>query len=177
MENEWGRIINVASEAAIKPLPQMIHYSMTKTSVVSLARAMAESTKGTRVAVKTVLPGPTWTAGVKKYFEGLASDEGKPAQKLIPSKPGKRKETKPGTPKDLMFQHTVPAVYQAPIQSRQKRSGISLGDSPVNVCGNCHLACRRKTRRQVSRREITVISVQMFIMMSNPQSQESHHEL
>ena len=83
LENDWGRIINVASEAAIKPLPQMIHYSMTKTSVVSLARGMAELTKGSNVTVNSVLPGPTWTAGVETYFEGLAADEGKPAQELI----------------------------------------------------------------------------------------------
>ncbi len=83
LEHNWGRVINVASESAIKPLPQMIHYSMTKTSVVSLARGMAELTKGSQVTVNSVLPGPTWTAGVESYFEGLATDEGKPAQELI----------------------------------------------------------------------------------------------
>jgi NAD(P)-dependent dehydrogenase (short-subunit alcohol dehydrogenase family) len=83
LENDWGRIINVASEAAIKPLPQMIHYSMTKTSIVSLARGMAELTKGSQVTVNSVLPGPTWTSGVEAYFEGLAADEGKPAKELI----------------------------------------------------------------------------------------------
>lgn len=83
LKNNWGRIINVASEAAIKPLPQMIHYSMTKTALVSLARGMAELTKGTRVTVNSLLPGPTWTAGVEAYFEGLAAEEGKPAKELI----------------------------------------------------------------------------------------------
>lgn len=83
LESNWGRVINVASEAAIKPLPQMIHYSMTKTSLVSLARGMAELTKGSQVTVNSVLPGPTWTAGVEAYFAGLAADEGKPAQELI----------------------------------------------------------------------------------------------
>jgi len=83
LENDYGRIINVASEAAIKPLPQMIHYSMTKTSLVSLARGMAELTKGTRVTVNSVLPGPTWTEGVEKYFDGLAAEEGKSAKELI----------------------------------------------------------------------------------------------
>ena len=62
----------VASEAAIKPLPQMIHYSMTKTALVSLAREMAELTKGSEVAVNSVLPGPTWTPGVETYFDGLS---------------------------------------------------------------------------------------------------------
>lgn len=83
LENNWGRVINVASESAIKPLPQMIHYSMTKTSLVALARGMAELTKGSQVTVNSVLPGPTWTAGVESYFEGLAADEGKPAGELI----------------------------------------------------------------------------------------------
>lgn len=83
LENDWGRIINVASEAAIKPLPQMIHYSTTKTALVSLARGMAELTKGSMVTVNSVLPGSTWTAGVEAYFEGLAADEGKSAEELI----------------------------------------------------------------------------------------------
>lgn len=83
LNNNSGRIINVASEAAVKPLPQMIHYSMTKTALVSLARGMAELTKGTRVTVNSLLPGPTWTEGVESYFDGLAAEEGKPAQELI----------------------------------------------------------------------------------------------
>lgn len=83
LEKDFGRIINVASEAAIKPLPQMVHYSMTKTSLVSLSRGLAELTKGSGVTVNSVLPGPTWTEGVEKYFDGLAAEEGKPAQELI----------------------------------------------------------------------------------------------
>lgn len=83
LENNWGKVINVASEAAIKPLPQMIQYSMTKTALVSLSRGMAELTKGSNVTVNSVLPGPTWTAGVEAYFDGLADDTGKPATELI----------------------------------------------------------------------------------------------
>lgn len=83
LENNWGRIINIASEAAIKPLPQMIHYSMTKTALVSLARGLAELTKGSRVTVNSLLPGPTWTAGVETYFKGLAAEEGKPEKTII----------------------------------------------------------------------------------------------
>ena len=30
LKNNTGRIINISSESAVKPLPQMIHYSMTK---------------------------------------------------------------------------------------------------------------------------------------------------
>ncbi|MFC1688589.1 SDR family NAD(P)-dependent oxidoreductase [Pseudomonadota bacterium] len=85
LENNWGRIINVSSEAGIKPLPQMIHYSMTKTSLISLSRGLAELTKGTNVTVNSVLPGPTWTEGVESYFEGLSAEEQRPVQEVIES--------------------------------------------------------------------------------------------
>ncbi len=83
LEKNWGRIVMVASEAAVKPLPQMVQYSMTKTAGVSLGRGLAELTKGTGVTVNSVLPGPTWTEGVETYFDGLAKEEGKPAAELI----------------------------------------------------------------------------------------------
>jgi len=83
LENNRGRIINVASEAGVKPLPQMIHYSTTKTALIGLSRGLAELTKGTAVTVNSLLPGPTWTAGVEAYFEGLAREEGKPIQALM----------------------------------------------------------------------------------------------
>ncbi len=83
LKKNSGRIINISSESAIKPLPQMIHYSMTKTAIVSLARGLAELTKGSDVTVNSVLPGPTWTSGVEAYFDGLAAEEGKSAKELI----------------------------------------------------------------------------------------------
>ena len=78
-----GSIVNLASEAGVKPLPQMIHYSVTKTAMLGLTRGMAELTKGTEVRVNSVLPGPTWTAGVEAYFEGLAEQKGEPVADII----------------------------------------------------------------------------------------------
>ena len=78
-----GSIVNLASEAGVKPLPQMIHYSVTKTAMLGLSRGMAELTKGTGVRVNSVLPGPTWTAGVEAYFEGLAEQKGEPLADVI----------------------------------------------------------------------------------------------
>jgi NAD(P)-dependent dehydrogenase (short-subunit alcohol dehydrogenase family) len=85
LENNSGSIINVASEAGFKPLPQMIHYSVSKTSLISLSRGLAEITKGSQVTVNSLLPGPTWTDGVEKYFDGLAKDEGKDIEDVIAS--------------------------------------------------------------------------------------------
>ncbi|SFB02081.1 MULTISPECIES: SDR family NAD(P)-dependent oxidoreductase [unclassified Bacillus (in: firmicutes)] len=75
LERNFGRIINIASEAGLKPLPQMIPYSVTKTALISLSRGLAELTKGTDVTVNSVLPGPTWTEGVESYMEGAAKAE------------------------------------------------------------------------------------------------------
>ena len=78
-----GSIVNLASEAGVKPLPQMIHYSVTKTAMLGLTRGMAELTKGTEVCVNSVLPGPTWTAGVAAYFQELADQKGEPLADVI----------------------------------------------------------------------------------------------
>ena len=78
-----GAIVNLASEAGVKPLPQMIHYSVTKTAMLGLTRGMAELTKGTEVRVNWVLPGPTWTDGVSRYFEGLAEQKGEPLDEIV----------------------------------------------------------------------------------------------
>ena len=83
LKNDTGRIINISSESAVKPLPQMIHYSMTKAAIVSLSRGLAELTKGSNVTVNSVLPGPTWTDGVESYFAELAIKEGKPVDEVI----------------------------------------------------------------------------------------------
>lgn len=83
LDRNRGAIINIASEAGIKPLPQMLHYSMTKTAVIALSRGLAELTKGTHVRVNCLLPGPTWTEGVAEYFDGLAVDEGRSVEDVL----------------------------------------------------------------------------------------------
>lgn len=78
-----GAIVNIASEAGVKPLPQMVHYSVSKTALIGLTRGMAELTKGTRVRVNSVLPGPTWTEGVMRYFDGLQAADGREMDEII----------------------------------------------------------------------------------------------
>jgi NAD(P)-dependent dehydrogenase (short-subunit alcohol dehydrogenase family) len=78
-----GAIVNIASEAGVKPLPLMVHYSTSKTAVIGLTRGMAELTRATAVRVNSVLPGPTWTEGVERYFQGLAAQDGRPLQEIV----------------------------------------------------------------------------------------------
>ncbi len=71
-----GSVVFISSEGAIRSIPHMSHYSMTKTAQLGLSRALAELTRGTKVRVNAYLPGPTATESVKAYFEGMAKDRG-----------------------------------------------------------------------------------------------------
>lgn len=78
-----GRILLIASECGIKPLTDMVHYSVSKTAVIGLARALAELTKGTKVAVNSLLPGLTWTENTAAYQTDRAKREGKELEQAI----------------------------------------------------------------------------------------------
>jgi NAD(P)-dependent dehydrogenase (short-subunit alcohol dehydrogenase family) len=73
----WGRIVFISSESGICPPAEMVHYGMTKTAQLSVARGLAETCAGTDVTVNSVLPGPTKTEGVGEFFAKLARDAGK----------------------------------------------------------------------------------------------------
>lgn len=66
-----GRVLFLASEAAIMPSPEMAHYSATKTMVLSVSRSLAELTKGTAVTVNAIVAGSTKTEGVAKFIQDL----------------------------------------------------------------------------------------------------------
>ena len=72
----WGRIIFISSESALQIPAEMIHYGMTKTAQIAIARGLAELTKGTAVTVNSVLPGPTFSEGVGDFITTLAKDQG-----------------------------------------------------------------------------------------------------
>jgi NAD(P)-dependent dehydrogenase (short-subunit alcohol dehydrogenase family) len=75
-ERDWGRIVFVSSESALQIPPEMIHYGMTKTAQLAIARGMAETTAGTGVTVNSVLPGPTRSEGVATFVERMAQQRG-----------------------------------------------------------------------------------------------------
>ena len=76
-ERDWGRIVFVSSESAIHIPPEMIHYGVTKTAQLAVARGLAETTVGTGVTVNSVLPGPTASEGVKTFVGRMAQEQGR----------------------------------------------------------------------------------------------------
>lgn len=72
----WGRIVFVSSESGLQIPTEMIHYGMTKTAQLAVARGLAETLAGTGVTVNSVLPGPTASEGVADFVAKLAADQG-----------------------------------------------------------------------------------------------------
>lgn len=85
MQRDFGRIINLASEAGIRGLESMVHYSMTKGAQVVIGRGMANLTKGSGkdITVNSVLPGPTMTEGVQAWLTESAKVEGKSEDEFV----------------------------------------------------------------------------------------------
>jgi len=75
-QRNWGRIVFISSESGINIPAEMIHYGMTKSAQISIARGLAETTAGSAVTVNSVLPGPTASEGVAAFVDQLAKDRG-----------------------------------------------------------------------------------------------------
>jgi NAD(P)-dependent dehydrogenase (short-subunit alcohol dehydrogenase family) len=75
-QRNQGRIVFISSESGICPPAEMVHYGMTKSAQLSIARGLAETCAGTAVTVNSVLPGPTLTEGAKAFFDTLAAQQG-----------------------------------------------------------------------------------------------------
>jgi len=78
----WGRIIFISSESGVHIPMEMVHYGMTKSAQISVARGIAESVAGTGITVNSVLPGPTRSRGVGDFVESLAREQGKTAAQV-----------------------------------------------------------------------------------------------
>jgi NAD(P)-dependent dehydrogenase (short-subunit alcohol dehydrogenase family) len=76
-DRNWGRIVFMSSESAVQIPAEMIHYGMTKTAQLAVARGIAEHVAGTGITVNSVLPGPTKSRGVIDFVEQLAKQAGK----------------------------------------------------------------------------------------------------
>jgi NAD(P)-dependent dehydrogenase (short-subunit alcohol dehydrogenase family) len=71
----WGRILFVSSESAVQIPAEMIHYGMTKTAQVAVARGIAETVAGTGITVNSVLVGPTRSEGAEKFIAQLGGGD------------------------------------------------------------------------------------------------------
>jgi NAD(P)-dependent dehydrogenase (short-subunit alcohol dehydrogenase family) len=74
----WGRVVFISSESALHIPTEMVHYGMTKTAQIAVARGLAETVAGTGVTVNSVLPGPTLSEGVGDFMSKMAGGAANP---------------------------------------------------------------------------------------------------
>ena len=85
------RIVNIASVAGLRVLPQIGVYCMSKAAVVQMTKAMAVEWGKCGINVNAICPGYISTEMNEEYFE---TEQGKKLIELLPRK-------RPGKPEDL----------------------------------------------------------------------------
>jgi NAD(P)-dependent dehydrogenase (short-subunit alcohol dehydrogenase family) len=77
LKKNWGRILFISSESGVQIPAEMVHYGMTKTAQIAVARGIAESVAGTGVTVNSIIAGPTESEGVGGFVEAIAKQQNK----------------------------------------------------------------------------------------------------
>ena len=102
LERGWGRVLFVSSESALQIPPEMVHYGVSKTAQLAVARGMAESIpRGCAVTINSVLPGPTRSDGVEGFIDRMLDDG-------VPSRQDAAQMLADGRPSSLLGRLTSP---------------------------------------------------------------------
>jgi len=75
LQKNWGRVIFISSESGQQIPTEMIHYGMTKTAQVAIARGVAQTVVASGVTVNSVLVGPTASEGAGEFMQNLARQQ------------------------------------------------------------------------------------------------------
>ena len=121
LERNWGRVIFISSESGLAIPGEMVHYGMTKSAQLAVARGMAQQTKGTGVAVNSVLPGPTRAAGIFDFLKSVSSNpEGTPAEHEA----------------EFFEKHRTSSLLQRMIEPQEVASLVAYVASPLSAATN-----------------------------------------
>ncbi|GAA2451547.1 SDR family oxidoreductase [Streptomyces macrosporus] len=75
VSRSWGRVQYIASDSAVVTPVEMIHYGMSKTALLAVARGWAKEVAGSGVTVNSVIAGPTHTGGVEDFVRELVGPD------------------------------------------------------------------------------------------------------
>ena len=121
LERNSGRIIFVSSESALSVPKDMIHYAVTKTAQLTIARGLAELTRGTKVTVNSVLPGPTRSEGIGDFLKSVASDKSAPLEAMEA---------------EFFARHRAASLLQRMIEPGEIASLVAYLASPLSAATN-----------------------------------------
>ena len=121
LERNWGRVIFISSESGLAIPGEMVHYGMTKSAQLAVARGMAQQTKGTGVTVNSVLPGPTRAAAIADFLKSVsANPEGTPEEHEV----------------EFFTQHRSASLLQRMIEPEEVASLVAYVASPLAAATN-----------------------------------------
>lgn len=75
IDQEWGRVINISSIAAVAYWPQLTHYSTSKAGIIGLTKNLAGEVGKHGVTVNAVCPGAIDTGMLDDVMEKLGMSE------------------------------------------------------------------------------------------------------
>ena len=121
LERDWGRVIFISSESGLAIPGEMVHYGMTKSAQLAVARGMAQQTKGTGVTVNSILPGPTRAAGIFDFLKSVSSNpEGTTAEHEA----------------EFFEKHRTSSLLQRMIEPQEVASLVAYVASPLAAATN-----------------------------------------
>jgi NAD(P)-dependent dehydrogenase (short-subunit alcohol dehydrogenase family) len=129
LKKNWGRIIFISSESAFQIPAEMVHYGMTKTAQVAIARGLAESVAGTGVTVNSVLPGPTASEGVAGFLESIAKQRGVSTADI------EKEFFKTGRPSSLLKRFETPEEIAAVVTFVASAQSAAISGAAVRAEG------------------------------------------
>ena len=130
-ERKWGRIIFISSESAVQIPAEMIHYGMTKTAQVAVARGLAETTVNTAITVNTILAGPTSSEGVQEFVGTLARQRGISAEEF------EQEFFKSVRPSSLLQRFILPSEIAAMVAFVCSPAASAINGAALRVEGGC----------------------------------------
>jgi NAD(P)-dependent dehydrogenase (short-subunit alcohol dehydrogenase family) len=125
----WGRIVFVSSESGLQIPAEMIHYGMTKTAQLAVARGLAETLAGTNVTVNSVLPGPTSSEGVGAFVKQLAASSSKSVAQV------EEEFFRSARPSSVLQRFTTPAEVAAMITYACSSAAAATTGAALRVDG------------------------------------------
>jgi NAD(P)-dependent dehydrogenase (short-subunit alcohol dehydrogenase family) len=121
LARDWGRVIFISSESGLATPGEMVHYGMTKSAQLAVARGMAQLTKGTNVTVNSVLPGPTRSEGIIDFLKSVSSDPDASPQAMEA---------------EFFARHRQPSLIQRMIEPEEIASLVAYVASPLSAATN-----------------------------------------
>jgi NAD(P)-dependent dehydrogenase (short-subunit alcohol dehydrogenase family) len=129
LSRNWGRIIFITSESAQNIPVEMVHYGMTKTAQIAVARGIAESVAGTGVTVNAVLAGPTASEGAANFVESMAKQQGVSTAEI------EKQFFATARPTSLLKRFETPEEVAAVVAFIASAQAVAINGAPVRAEG------------------------------------------